>query len=116
MPITVLYEIVGAAIIAMSCFGTCLGRCCCDTTSETPAPRLAEDEPLLVDQETAESNIECSVCLEPFDYGQVIRLLPCGHYYHAECYTKWEDRNEGETPCPLCRSTQVKGQLAGDES
>ncbi|KAJ1685285.1 hypothetical protein LUZ63_016675 [Rhynchospora breviuscula] len=44
----------------------------------------------------------CSVCLEPFQEGEVVRELPrCQHLFHAECIDMWL---YSHITCPLCRS------------
>ena len=32
---------------------------------------------------------ECSICLEDFQYGQKMGLLPCCHRFHAHCVNDW---------------------------
>ncbi|CAJ1939215.1 unnamed protein product [Cylindrotheca closterium] len=46
---------------------------------------------------------ECVICLEPYEYGQVIcsaKTESCGHIFHADCIQQWVQQNE---ECPLCR-------------
>jgi len=45
----------------------------------------------------------CAICLSKMWTGQGIRVLPCGHYYHAGCIDKWFGVR---SDCPLCRSTE----------
>ncbi|XP_015876127.2 RING-H2 finger protein ATL77-like [Ziziphus jujuba] len=43
----------------------------------------------------------CGVCLEEFSAGvDLIRLIPCSHYYHPDCMAKWLYEHDS---CPLCR-------------
>ena len=45
--------------------------------------------------------LECAVCLNRFDYTEVLRLLPkCKHAFHVECVDTWLDAH---STCPLCR-------------
>lgn len=41
----------------------------------------------------------CSICLVDFIGGEVVRKLPCGHYFHDSCIDSWLGRNKN---CPLC--------------
>ncbi|KAI9351393.1 hypothetical protein BDR26DRAFT_978513 [Obelidium mucronatum] len=43
----------------------------------------------------------CSICLEPYWEGDVIRILPCRHEFHIRCVDKWL-MDIVET-CPLCK-------------
>mmetsp|Transcript_36584 Transcript_36584/g.67049 ORF Transcript_36584/g.67049 Transcript_36584/m.67049 type:complete len:286 (+) Transcript_36584:203-1060(+) len=45
----------------------------------------------------------CAICLCNLWPGQGLRVLQCGHYYHAGCIDKWFDMR---SDCPLCRSTK----------
>ena len=42
----------------------------------------------------------CSICTEPVKPYKV-RPLQCGHYFHAECLSKWVQRHN---VCPMCRA------------
>jgi len=43
----------------------------------------------------------CSVCLEDFDCGEKVRMLPCSHLYHLDCILPWLTERQGV--CPLCK-------------
>lgn len=34
------------------------------------------------------ANSTCSICIEDFDPGERLRVLPCGHSFHTECISK----------------------------
>ena len=42
----------------------------------------------------------CSVCLEPFHTGELIKFLPCFHHFHAEELDNWLMVNAS---CPICK-------------
>lgn len=42
----------------------------------------------------------CSICFEDFQNNDTVRILPCNHYYHDNCISKWF---ETKTTCPICR-------------
>ncbi|KAJ4731432.1 RING/U-box superfamily protein [Rhynchospora pubera] len=45
---------------------------------------------------------DCTVCLEKFNEGESLRLLPeCTHAFHVDCIDKWL---EAHSNCPICRT------------
>ena len=43
----------------------------------------------------------CSICLEPFKAGDIVRTLPCLDRFHAgSCIDRWLDSHK---TCPVCR-------------
>jgi len=43
----------------------------------------------------------CSICLVPFEEGEIIVMLPeCKHIYHEKCLDQWLNIN---SVCPYCR-------------
>uniref|UniRef100_A0A7S1Y311 RING-type domain-containing protein n=1 Tax=Grammatophora oceanica TaxID=210454 RepID=A0A7S1Y311_9STRA len=45
----------------------------------------------------------CSICIDDFEEGEKIRVLPrCGHGYHLECLKPWLTERQG--CCPLCKT------------
>uniref|UniRef100_A0A0N5C891 RING-type domain-containing protein n=1 Tax=Strongyloides papillosus TaxID=174720 RepID=A0A0N5C891_STREA len=52
-----------------------------------------------------EMESECPICIDPYNAGDIIRILPCGHIYHKTCSEIWllEHRT-----CPLCKSDILK--------
>jgi hypothetical protein len=42
----------------------------------------------------------CSICLEQFEKGVKIKLLSCGHQFHAACIDCWLMQ---QLSCPTCR-------------
>lgn len=44
-------------------------------------------------------DVSCAVCLNEFHDGDLMRQLPCKHYFHRHCIDKWLRRNQ---KCPLC--------------
>ncbi|KAI6689280.1 hypothetical protein NL676_026108 [Syzygium grande] len=50
---------------------------------------------------------ECSVCLNEFQEGETLRLLPkCSHAFHIHCIDTWL---RSHTNCPLCRASIISG-------
>ncbi|GAB2226112.1 hypothetical protein Droror1_Dr00021903 [Drosera rotundifolia] len=59
--------------------------------------------------------LECAVCLNEFENGETLRLLPkCSHGFHPECIDAWLF---GHSNCPVCRSDLVpeSEELIGGE-
>ncbi|KAL5227295.1 hypothetical protein ABZP36_015560 [Zizania latifolia] len=47
------------------------------------------------------ASVECAVCLNAVDEGEMARQLPgCGHVFHQECIDVWLSSNAS---CPVCR-------------
>jgi len=56
----------------------------------------------------------CSICIEEFEEGEKIRLLPlCGHAFHTECILPWLKDRQG--CCPLCKMG-VLGSAVGNSN
>jgi len=55
-----------------------------------------------------ESLADCNICYEKLDEN-VVKLVPCKHYYHKKCIDQWRRNNN---TCPSCRSviesTEIK--------
>jgi len=43
---------------------------------------------------------QCTVCHEQYQRGEVIRILPCEHFFHYKCLKPWFKKSNA---CPLCR-------------
>jgi len=54
----------------------------------------------LEDLEVAEMDI-CTICLEEFEAGDNLRVLPCGEKFHRDCIDQWLALRAN---CPLCRT------------
>ncbi|KAF6151018.1 hypothetical protein GIB67_016496 [Kingdonia uniflora] len=49
--------------------------------------------------------LECTVCLNHFKDGEIVRLLPkCYHGFHRDCIDAWL---ESHNTCPVCRDKPV---------
>uniref|UniRef100_A0A0E0MCD4 RING-type domain-containing protein n=1 Tax=Oryza punctata TaxID=4537 RepID=A0A0E0MCD4_ORYPU len=45
---------------------------------------------------------DCAVCLEPFEEGNTLRMMPCFHSFHQRCIFSWLRISR---ICPVCRFT-----------
>jgi hypothetical protein len=46
----------------------------------------------------------CSVCLDDFADGAVVRTLPCLHHFHGACVDPWLRQQGLAAPCPVCKT------------
>jgi len=67
-------------------------------TDEPAGSREERDEPAT--QPDLDLN-QCPVCLEDFEEGQEVRVLPCHHNFHPDCIDPWLLNVSGS--CPMCR-------------
>jgi hypothetical protein len=53
--------------------------------------------------EMYESSTCCPICIEEFEAGEILRVLPrCKHLFHTECILPWLTKRQG--CCPQCRT------------
>merc|ERR1712087_305120 len=53
--------------------------------------------------ECAPHNSSCAVCLDDFQRGEELRLLPCEHAYHRHCIDPWLAKQS--ELCPMCKQS-----------
>ena len=64
-----------------------------------------------VDGKQYTEHVECCICLQDFQEGELIAPLPCDdtrHYFHTECIKQWA---RIKNFCPLCNETFTKEEL-----
>jgi len=52
------------------------------------------------DNDAENPDHQCAVCLSEFESGQLLRALPCQHYFHQDCIDLWMAKRN---TCPICR-------------
>jgi hypothetical protein len=55
----------------------------------------------------------CSICLDAYNEGDVVKTLLCGHTFHANCVDVWLSRS---ATCPLCNHRLLPAVLASASS
>lgn len=70
---------------------------CDQTIAEVPPPPTSDDIPVVISEDDA----TCPICFDSFEDGQILRVLPCSHRFHALCVDPW--LLNSSTHCPLCR-------------
>merc|ERR1712046_139112 len=44
----------------------------------------------------------CTICLEDYEDGDIVRELPCGHIFHKDCIDLWLTTKS--VACPICKA------------
>lgn len=73
---------------------------------ETSSPETSVDESCAIEQEvmTSHEAIEeesCAICLVEMNPKDEVKVLPCGHVFHASCIDLWGRKAD---VCPLCKA------------
>jgi len=54
-----------------------------------------------IEDATKEITDQCAICFEPWKEQDVVKTLPCLHYYHTACINQWLGT---KLTCPTCRT------------
>jgi hypothetical protein len=72
----------------------------------TSAPAFPTEEICL----TTTTSTMCSICLEEFEDGEMVRLLPhCSHGFHTDCILPWLTERQG--CCPMCKTNVIESVI-----
>ena len=92
-------------------------RCFSEAPAQVPAMRKKDIKAMGTEKFTSESElkygeIECSICIAPFEVGDVMRVMKCGHRFHKDCVDEWLSRYKAV--CPLCK-VDMRGDVGDKE-
>ena len=62
----------------------------------------AEDLPTRLFRKGEERDETCSVCVDDFEDGVLVKVLPCHHIFHPVCIDQW--LAEYSSICPMCKA------------
>ncbi|XP_060106788.1 E3 ubiquitin-protein ligase RNF181 [Heteronotia binoei] len=75
-----------------------------DWAHRLPPPasrRVVENLPVVqVTPLQAGAGLKCPICLLEFEEDEVVRKMPCEHFFHKDCILPWLGKTNS---CPLCR-------------
>ena len=75
-----------------------------------PASTFAFAPSLAAGKEENHTEVKCQVCQFPYEGGDVLRRLPCGHCFHVDCIDTWLATKD---TCALCRKSIVPENEGG---
>ncbi len=89
----------------------------CKEAALERAPSVSEsirsDEEHTVDDNYVTSCTTCSICIDEFEVGERLRLLPrCKHAFHTDCIMPWLTERQG--CCPLCKAKVIEREDSQD--
>ncbi|KAL9308415.1 putative transcription factor C2H2 family [Arabidopsis thaliana] len=57
--------------------------------------------------EEGSTSVTCAICIDDYRVGEILRILPCKHKYHAVCIDSWLGRCRSF--CPVCKQNPRTG-------
>ncbi|XP_041482656.1 E3 ubiquitin-protein ligase RNF13-like isoform X1 [Lytechinus variegatus] len=107
-------SIVGICFVVMLCF--MIAKYVRDQRRRRKA-RLSRDHlkklPIKKFKKGDEYDI-CAICIDDYEEGQKLRILPCNHAFHCKCIDPWLTNNR--RTCPICKRKVIPpGMVDSDE-
>ncbi|KAL1506782.1 hypothetical protein ABEB36_006083 [Hypothenemus hampei] len=63
-----------------------------------PASKAAVEA--LESETISKSGINCPICLSEYSVGELVKKMPCKHFFHPHCILPWLAKTNS---CPLCK-------------
>jgi len=106
-PIVLLISLCGLLVLSICCYKA-IPVAAIELEYPTTAPPPVTQEELELFEvtqwkgpsEDPDELNRCTICLEEFEIGEELRLLPCSHCFHKACVDHWLLRQQRR--CPLC--------------
>ncbi|XP_045687316.1 LOW QUALITY PROTEIN: E3 ubiquitin-protein ligase ZNRF4 [Phyllostomus hastatus] len=60
-------------------------------------------------------NDTCAICLDEYEEGEQLKILPCSHIYHCKCIDPWFSQ-AAQRSCPVCKRSVPSTEDSSDST